>query len=96
MERHAARDEELHGRRHRGDNRRCDFEHVLEVVEQEQEPPVAQVAGKSLADVSATLGNAKGPSNSREDEAGIRERGKVDEEDSVREIVEELGRDVCG
>jgi hypothetical protein len=69
---------------------------VLEIVEHEQESPIAQVARQGLAHISAALGNAKGPSNGRKDQAGIRERGEIDEEDSVGEIVEELGRDLCG
>ena len=69
---------------------------MLEVVEQEQQPPVAQMAGKSVAGVTTAVGDAEGPSNGRQDEAGIRERRQADEEDSVGEVVEELGRNLCG
>ena len=69
---------------------------MLEVVEHEQELPVTQVAGKSLADVIAALGDSKGSGHCRQDEPGIRQRREADEEDSVGEVVEELGRNLCG
>jgi hypothetical protein len=69
---------------------------VLEVVEQEQESPIAQAVGKSLADISVALLDAKGPSNGGQDEARIRELRKAGEENAVGEVVEELGRNLCG
>jgi hypothetical protein len=88
VERDAARHKEPHRRCGRGDDVWRRLEHVLEVVEHEQELPVTQVAGKSLADVIAALGDSKGSSYCRQDEPGIRQRREADEEDSVREGVE--------
>ena len=54
------------------------------------------MARKSLADVIAALRDSEGSRHCRHDEPGIRQRREADEEDSVWEVVEELGRNLCG
>ena len=64
---------------------------MLEVVEHEQQAPVAHVCGEGFA---APDRHAEGLRDRRQDEIGVCQRSKRDEEDAVGKLVEELGRGV--
>ena len=94
-----ARHQELHRRRGCGDlgHERCRLEEVLEVVEHEQELPVAQVPAKILSELLAARPlNVKDPCDGRQDELGIRKRREPDEENAVGEVVQQVGRNLQG
>ena len=69
---------------------------MLGIVEHEQETTAAQMACQLIADRDAwRLGDPECPGDGRKHELCVGERGQCDEEDTVGEVLEEFGGDVC-
>ncbi len=95
-ERRAARDERSERRgiveQSRDERRRVDD--LLEVVEDEQQPPRDEVPGKRVdGGRAAGLLEPERPGDRRGDEERVADRRQVDEEDTVREVRNEIARD---
>ena len=91
MQRLAAGREELHGarRRERLREQRGGVEHLLEVVDHEEELLLGEVRRELLP---GRLVDAERLRDLRQDELGIGDRRERHEEDAVREVLDQLGR----
>ncbi len=77
------------------------LDHLLDVVEQQQDVAWAQVGGQDLGRGRSPSGcahllQAQRPRDRREDEGGVGDRGQADEDDPVRELRGKIGGDVQG
>jgi hypothetical protein len=98
MQRRPAGDQHLHmgrGGEQRGD-KRGSGDHLLEVVEQQQPVCVVQCGRERLKQWLATrLLHAQRRGDGGDDQRGVGDRRKGDEIHPIREVVEQLSRDVC-
>ena len=98
-ERRPARHQEPHRGRHpleSGDRGRRG-EEVLEVVENEEHVTAAQMPCECRLDgLARPVGDAECPRHANEHEVGVAQGREVDEEDTVAEVREELGRRLDG
>jgi hypothetical protein len=97
VERRAARDQQLQPRGARAEPRDGGRrgEHLLEVVEDEQQLLVAQVAVERLEDrLPRLLAQADRPRDRRRDQLPVAHGRERDEEDAVRELLDDVGSEL--